>query len=153
MIIEILQLMTSLILGLLVGSLLTEAMILVPYWRSMDKKDFLRLHHTLGPQLYKYFAPLTISATVIPVVTAVVSVTFTTVPNWLSIIPAIIVLIMLVLYFAYFKSANNSFAMGFIGTDDLVAELERWAKWHWLRVVIGTGAFFVSLLVLLKVHL
>ena len=146
MIIEILQLLTSLVLGLLVGSLLTEAMILVPYWRTMDAKEFLRLHHTMGPQLYKYFAPLTILATVIPVVSAIVSVIFQEDTDWLSIIPAVIVLLMLILYFLYFKGANNKFATSSMSSDDLSAELTKWAQWHWLRVMIGIVAFIVSLL-------
>lgn len=68
MIIEILQLLPCLLLGLLVGSLLTEAMILVPYWRTMDAKESLRLHSTMGPKLYSYFAPLTVAATIVPVI-------------------------------------------------------------------------------------
>jgi len=63
MFIEILQLLSCMALGLLVGSLLTEAVILVPYWRAMDPQEFLDLHGTLEQQLYRYFAPLTIVAT------------------------------------------------------------------------------------------
>ena len=63
MIIELIQLASSFFLGLLVGSLLTEASILLPYWRAMDPEEFLNLHGSLGPRLYGYFAPLTIIAT------------------------------------------------------------------------------------------
>ena len=148
MMIEMLQLVSSLALGLLVGSLLTEAMILVPYWRSMESKEFLRLHSTLGPRLYTYFAPLTILATMLPVFAAVMPIIMGIMPFWISLFPAIITLIMLAIYFGYFKGANESFKTGSVGLDGLSDELAKWAKWHWLRVILGIAAFISSLLVL-----
>ena len=149
MIIEILQLISCFALGLLVGSLLTEAMILVPYWRTMKPKEFLSLHSTLGPRLFIYFAPLTILATMLPVVAAVMPFVLGTTSHWLSIVPAIITLIMLAIYFGYFKGANDSFKSGSVGVDGLAEELTKWARWHWTRVVLGIAAFFTSLLVIL----
>jgi hypothetical protein len=148
MIIETSQLISCLALGLLVGSLLTEAMILVPYWRTMEPEEFLRLHHALGPRLYLYFAPLTIMATILPVIAAVLPFMLGEGWHWLSAVPAILVLIMLVIYFAYFKGANQSFESGSVGVDGLSLELAKWANWHWARVVLGIAAFFTSLLVI-----
>lgn len=54
--IELFLLLSCLALGLLVCSLLTEVMILVPYWRAMDPSEFLNLHSMLGPKLFRYFA-------------------------------------------------------------------------------------------------
>ena len=150
MIIEISQLISCFALGLLVGSLLTEAMILVPYWRTMKPEEFLSLHHTLGPRLFMYFAPLTILGTILPVIAAVLSVMLGTAFYWLAVVPAILVLTMLAIYFAYFKGANESFESGSIGVDGLSVELARWAKWHWARVILGIAAFFTSLLVILN---
>jgi len=146
--IEILQLISSFALGLLVGSLLTEAMILVPYWRTMEPKEFLSLHSTLGPRLFMYFAPLTILATILPVLSAVMPVLLGTTSHWLSVVPAVITLVMLAIYFAYFKGANDSFKSGSVGVDGLSEELTKWAKWHWTRVILGMAAFFTSLLVI-----
>ena len=148
MVIEILQLVSCLALGLLVGSLLTEAMILVPYWRTMEPSEFLSLHGKFGPRLYIYFAPLTIVATVFPVLAAVMPVILGTTLHWLSVIPATITLVMLAIYFAYFKGANESFASGSVGVEGLSEELENWAKWHWVRVMLGIVAFIASLLVI-----
>jgi len=148
MVIEILQLVSCLALGLLVGSLLTEAMILVPYWRTMEPSEFLSLHGKFGPRLYIYFAPLTIMATVFPVLAAVMPVILGTTLHWLSVIPATITLVMLAIYFAYFKGANESFASGSVGVEGLSEELENWAKWHWVRVMLGIVAFIASLLVI-----
>ena len=148
MIIEILQLMSCFSLGLLVGSLLTEAMILVPYWCTMEPKEFLSLHSALGPRLFMYFAPLPILATILPVLAAIMPVILGTTSHWLSVVPAIIALIMLVIYFAYFKGANDSFKSASVGIDGLSDELTKWAKWHWTRVILGIAAFFASLLVI-----
>ena len=148
MIVEISQLISCLALGLLVGSLLTEAMILVPYWRTMKPEEFFSLHHTLGPRLYRYFAPLTIIGTILPVIAAAISVTQGVASNWLSVVPAILVLIMLVIYFAYFKGANERFESASVAVEDLSLELAKWASWHWIRVTLGIAAFFTSLLVL-----
>jgi hypothetical protein len=150
MIVEISQIISCFALGLLVGSLLTEAMILVPYWRTMKPDEFLKLHHTLGPKLYVYFAPLTIVATLAPVIAAVLTVYLKPELSYLDVVPAVLTLIMLVIYFAYFKGANESFEMGSVGVDGLSKELSQWARWHWLRVVLGLAAFFVSILVVFK---
>ncbi len=148
MLAEILQILTSLILGLFVGSLLTEGAILVPYWRTLEPKVFLELHPTLGPKLYRYFAPLTITATMLPVTTTGVCLWTGSTTLWLSIITAVLVLVILGIYFMYFKAANTSFETGSVGIDGLPAELQRWANWHWLRTVLGIVAFFISLLAL-----
>lgn len=150
MIIELSQLFSCFALGLLVGSLLTEAMILVPYWRTMEAEEFLRLHSTLGPRLFLYFAPLTILGTMLPVIAAVLPVILGTPWHWLSVVPAIITLTMLMIYFAYFKGANEAFESGSVGVDGLSEELEKWTRWHWVRVVLGIAAFITSLLVILN---
>ncbi len=52
------NLLTVVVLGLYAGSLLTEGMLLVPHWRSMEPENFFRLHGEFGPRLFRYFAPL-----------------------------------------------------------------------------------------------
>jgi len=146
--IEILQLVSSFMLGLLMGGLLAEAFILVPYWRKMDPRTFLDLHGSMGPQLFRYFAPLTVVGTMMPIFTLLVRlVSGEAIPGlaWLS---AILVLAMLAIYFTYFKGANASFASGTVGVKDLAGELNRWANWHWLRTALGLLAFLASLTLL-----
>ncbi len=150
MIADTLQILSSLTLGLFVGSLLTEAIILVPYWRSIKPEIFLKLHGTLGPQLYCYFAPLTILATLLPAATAIFCIWAGTTTRTFSVIVAVLMLIILGIYFYYFKDANDSFKSRSVGADGLPAELQRWATWHWIRTVIGFGAFLISLLVLIR---
>ena len=145
MIFETLQIISVAVIGLLVGSLLTEAMILVPYWRKMKSEEFLRLHGTMGPSLYRYFAPLTIAGTVTPIITGIYSVILTPSSFSLSAVVAVLAGMMFCIYFIYFKAANESFETGSVGVEVIPDELERWAAWHWLRVVIGLIAFSLSI--------
>jgi hypothetical protein len=142
---DVLQTLTSLILGLFVGSLLTEGGILVPYWRSLKPESFLSLYGTLGPHLERYFAPLTVAATLIPTITFVFCY-WVGAEGWIySASVAVIMLAILGIFYYYFKSANASFASGSVGMECLPAELRRWSNWHWLRTVMGLVAFVLSL--------
>lgn len=143
--------LSTTVLGLFSGSLLTEAALLVPYWRSMPANDFLGLHHTLGPRLYRFFAPLTIAATVVPAVTAVTVWSINSEARMFAAAASLTMLAILGLYFAYFNGANARFAAGSLSADELSIELGRWSFIHWMRTVAAIGAFVVSLLALLKV--
>ncbi len=148
MLLEALQTISVAVIGLLTGSLLTEAMILVPYWRKMEPEEFLRLHGTMGPSLYRYFAPLTAAGTMIPIVTGVYSMVLAPSSVGLSAMVALLAGMMFCTYFVYFKGANESFETRSIGVEAVANELRRWAAWHWLRVAIGLIAFFLSIAVL-----
>jgi hypothetical protein len=148
--VDFLQLLNALVLGLFVGSLLTEAVILVPYWRKLKPEDFFQLHGTLGPQLYRYFAPLTILATAIPICTAVFCLWFDTPARFYFVTAAVLVLFILGIYFSYFMRANAGFENKSINVSDLTVELSRWSAWHWLRTGIAFVAFALSLFALMN---
>src|SRR5688572_29124432 len=61
-------------LALFVGALLTEAVVLVPMWRSLQPQEFFVLHAAHAHRLFKFFAPLTAGATILAVAAAVTSV-------------------------------------------------------------------------------
>jgi len=141
--IDALNLMATIFLGLYAGSLLTEAMILVPYWRRMPADEFFGLHSELGPRLFRYFAPLTIvtvgCAVVVPFLNA-------SDRNTLWLISALLAASALIIFFIYFKKANKSFANHSLNDSQLPGELKRWASWHWLRTVIIITALGTSVL-------
>ncbi len=133
------------VLGLTAGALLAEAAILVPYWRSLPPDTFLEWYRENGALLMRFFAPLEIAATLIPILAAIA--------NWLSGAPAgwimassLLSILVLGTFPLYFKKANASFAEGSIETDRVTAELRRWAHWHQARVVIATAAFVTAIL-------
>lgn len=138
--IEVLHILATILIGLYAGSLLTEAMILVPFWRKMAPKDFFELHHKMGPNLFRYFAPLTTMAVGVSVVSAIFG------GLW-DIIAGSLCVLAFIIFFVYFKKANASFASQSLTHEDLAPELTRWARWHWVRtffVVLALGASAVG---------
>ncbi|WP_170132028.1 DUF1772 domain-containing protein [Arenicella xantha] len=132
--------------GILAGALLTEANVLVPYWRKMKPKEFLGLHHQMGPSLFRFFAPLTIAGTMLPLITLIGAYIVGSQALYWWAISAALGLLMLGIYFAYFKSANKRFETSSISEDELPAELSRWAYWHNLRCVLAVASLIAALL-------
>ncbi len=130
--IDALNILSTLVLGIYAGSLLTEAMILVPYWRRMKPAEFFGLHSSLGPSLFRYFAPLTTAAVVLAIAAAALN----RGENLAWLVTAILCLSALIIFFVYFNKANKSFADHSLKDGELAQELTRWASWHWLRTTI-----------------
>jgi hypothetical protein len=135
-------------LALFVGALLTEAIVLVPMWRTLQPQEFFTLHAAHAHRLYKFFAPLTASATVLAVIAAVTSLASGHSGRVPSVVAAALALLILSTYFLYFRRANASFAEASITHEKLPAELARWAAWHWFRTAIGLVALASTLLAL-----
>ena len=132
-----LNLVATLALGLYAGSLLTEGVILVPYWRRMPHAEFIRLHGDVGPSLFRYFAPLTTVAVGLSAVVAIrEAVLFSG-----HTLAAVLCVGALLTFYAYFKRANAAFAAGTLTANELAPELARWSAWHWLRTVAVLAAF------------
>ena len=139
---EIASLITSILCGLFAGALLTEAGILVPYWRKMDPTAFLELHHTMAEPLFRFFAPLTIAGTISPTLNigiAILTGESISISLWLAVGLSIFILI---LYFAFFKSANERFATT---TNAVEASniLTTWAAWHNVRTILAIIVFIL----------
>jgi len=139
---DIAQLLSTLVLGLLAGSLFTEAIILVPYWRRMDPAEFFQLHGNLGPHLFRFFAPLTIVAVGLAVTVAITNGT----TNMAWLVTAGLCLAALAIFFIYFRAANNRFATHDMPDAALAGELAKWTIWHWLRTLIIIVALGASIL-------
>lgn len=149
--IEALSFLTTVILGLFAGSLLTEALLLVPFFRALSFDEFNRLHHEFGPRLYRYYAPLTISATVLPIASAAAT-TLTDARHWMiACAPAALALAILATYVLYFRDANRAFAEKRLDAPALAKELARWARVHNFRTLLAIGAFVASALATMRV--
>lgn len=138
---DTLNILSTLIVGLYAGSLLTEATILVPYWRRMDPVEFFRLHSSLGPRLFRYYAPLTASAVALALIVAILN----RAENLAWNVTSGLCLSALIIFFVYFSKANKSFANHSLTDGDLAGELTRWASWHWLRTGVVIIAFASSI--------
>lgn len=145
---EVMPLLAAAGLALFVGALLTEAMVLVPMWRTLQPREFFALHAAHAHRLYAFFAPLTIGATLLAVGAALTSIASGRPSSAASIVAAALALVMLSTYGLYFQRANARFADASIAHDALPAELARWARWHWFRTAIGLVALASALLAL-----
>lgn len=145
---EIMPFLAAASLALFVGALLTEALVLVPMWRTFQPQEFFTLHAAHAHRLYAFFAPLTVSATLLAVAAAITSVVTHRPLSSASVIAAVLALVILSTYGLYFRRANASFAEASIAYEALPAELARWATWHWFRTIIGLVALVSALLAL-----
>jgi hypothetical protein len=146
--VEVMPLLAAGCLALFIGALFVEAMVLVPMWRSLKPQEFFALHAAHAHRLYAFFAPLTVSATLLAVAAAITSVTTNRPLSFASVIAAVLALMMLATYGLYFRHANAKFAEASITYEALPAELARWASWHWFRTTIGLVALASALLAL-----
>lgn len=146
--IEILHGLSVGILGIFVGTQIAEGALFVPYWKKLPAAEFFALHKTYGPKIYKFFAPITMGATFIPVVTAVYSVLTDADGQGASIVTAVLCLMFFFTYPIYFKRANQAFADASLSEAELPRELIKWGKWHWARVYMELGAFSGSIVAL-----
>jgi hypothetical protein len=145
---EVMLFLSAAGLALFVGALLTEAMVLVPMWRTLQPQEFFTLHAAHAHRLYTFFAPLTVSATLLAVGAAIASVATDRPLSSAAVVAAVLALFVLSTYFLYFQRANASFAAASITHEALPAELARWASWHWFRTAIGLVALASALLAL-----
>ena len=145
---EVMPFLAAAGLALFVGALLTEAMVLVPMWRTLQPQEFFTLHAAHAHRLYTFFAPLTVSATLLAVVAAITSVATDRPLSSASVVAAVLALVILSTYVLYFQRANASFAEASITHEALPAELARWASWHWFRTTVGLVALASALLAL-----
>ena len=138
--IELLYIVTALAVGLLAGALLTEGCILVPYWRKMTPDDFFRLHGSIGPNLFHYFAPLTTVAVLLSVILGASDIVANSANSAIRA-STLLCVMALAVFFLYFKKANQKFADHAIPDSALAIELRRWAAWHWFRTALVVAAF------------
>ena len=143
-----LQFVTTLASGIFTGALLTEAFVLVPFWRKMDAADFLSRHASMGPSLFRFFAPLTVAGSMLPPLTWLLATVTHSPTQTYWAISGLIGLAMLAIYFAYFDKANASFKDASIEESALANELARWAFWHNFRTGLAVIGFSTALLAL-----
>jgi uncharacterized membrane protein YphA (DoxX/SURF4 family) len=148
--IETLAVLTVSVLGLFAGSLLTEGLLLVPYFRALKFDEFYRLHHDFGPRLYSYYAPLTVCATVLPLLLAAGAALVDPRHGSFAWLAAALCIVIMSTYFFYFHRANQAFAKKRLSEAALEQELTRWAGVHNFRTVLAICAFAASILAVVQ---
>ena len=143
---EALRFLSLASLGIFVGAMLTEGLVLVPYWRSLSPPDFFAWYAANDRRLVGFFGPLTAIAALLAVVAAVASVWEGHPGRWPAVLAAVLSITVVSTFFLYFQRANVSFATATIGAEHLSTELVRWARWHWLRTGTSLVAFAAALM-------
>ncbi|MDW3646397.1 MAG: hypothetical protein R8P61_05030 [Bacteroidia bacterium] len=137
------------ILGIFLGAQITEAVLFVPYWKSLDPDDFFELHKTYGKKIHQFFAPLTIAATLIPLATVGYQMIKQDDHLLLWGVMGLATVAFFSTYFLYFKKANQSFADRSLSNEALPRELNKWGNWHWGRIFFEILALLSALALLL----
>lgn len=128
-------------LGVFAGGMLTEGCVLVPYWRSLKPSEFFAWYAANGQRLQGFFGPLTIVTTLLALAAGLSSLCEGHPAGWLATLAAGLSVAVVLTFFVYFGKANKSFANASFPADEVAAELDRWARWHWWR----TGLSFLAL--------
>lgn len=134
------------ILGVFLGAQLTEAVLFVPYWKALSADDFFDFYQNYGKKIHQFFAPLTIAATLIPLLSVAYHLIDQTASPLLLGILGVSTLAFFSTYFLYFKEANQQFAQRSLSTEAVPKALARWGKWHWGRVGFECLALMAALL-------
>ena len=139
-------LLATLSLGLTSGALLTEAVVLVPFWRSLPPESFLDWYRANAALLFNFFGPLEIVATVLIVLAAAMALIRRRPGFGWWVLACLFAVFVLAAFPLYFREANASFELATIEVTMVSEELERWAAWHWGRTVIAFAAFAAAAL-------
>jgi uncharacterized membrane protein len=134
----------TVMLGVFAGSLALEGAVLVPFWRTLNPSQFFDLHRKFGQRLFRYFAPLTTVAVVLPVTSAVINRHDSrALLGWVA---AGLALVVLSSYPLFFDKANKAFENRSVSDSDLPYALKRWAGVHAFRTLLALVAFVASAL-------
>lgn len=143
--ISLLSIVSTASIGLLVGALLTESCLLVPYWRSLSSDAFHAHYRELHPRLYRYFTPLTVAPLLLSLVAALLRLATRDPVVWPAVTAGVLVVCAAATHEIYFKRANAQFASGPLSDVALVTELAKWSLWNWVRVCLGLAALGASI--------
>lgn len=143
---EILRILAALALGLFAGSMLTEALVLVPFWRALAPEAFLAWYAQNDARLLDYFGPITSVAGVTAVASAMMTALARHPSRGITAVAAVLMVAVVSTFYLYFRDVNLRFAAGSIAPEAVAGELARWAAWHWARTVVSVLAFTLALL-------
>jgi hypothetical protein len=143
---DVLRYLAAASLGIFAGAMLTEAGVLVTFWRSLAPAEFLRWYAANAQRLLAYFSPVTSVSAVLAILAAVASFWQGHPGRWYALAAAGLAVVIVASFFVYFERANASFAAATIALDAVPAELARWSAWHNARTVLSLVALAASLL-------
>ena len=127
-------------LGVFAGAMLTEAGVLVPYWRSLDADSFHAWYSANAARLLRFFGSVTWLAGVSALGWALLANASGDGNRTWAAVTAGLMLSVVAMFPIYFKQANASFLAAPTSPKETARALRRWATYHWLRAGISLGA-------------
>ena len=143
---ELVALLTVASLGIFLGAMLTEGLVLVPYWRSLSAEAFYSWYGANDKRLLGFFGPVTWLAALSAIAAAGLSFWTAHPRRWYAVAAAACALVVVSMFFVYFERANAAFSRGEIPANELSVELSRWAAWHWARTGLSLVALTAAIL-------
>lgn len=137
--------------GIFLGSQITEAVLLVPYWQSLSTADFYIYYQEFGPAIGRFYTFLTIIAALIPVGLSMYLFRTKTPGIGFAVTSSVFAVLFVACFYIYFKSTNEMFYQSALSSIELKNELIIWSNWHWGRIVLeGLSLLFLVLAVTRK---
>jgi hypothetical protein len=135
--------LSVLLLGLLSGAMLLIAVSFVPFWRSMPPAEFRNWFSANSFSIGALMFPLG-TASAVASVAAWMFAQGQPTRRWLLLAMLAAQGVVLVTL-AINEPANRLFAEpGALNDVDTSAVLATWIVWHWIRLLLGMGAFYAA---------
>lgn len=134
------------LLGVTAGAMLAEAALLVPYWQSLTPNEFFDWYAENASRLVDFYSPLEIGSALISLLIAIACSIQSRPGSRLWWTAAVLSIVVIAMFFVYFKDANAGFSNRTVAEDALAAALTSWGRWQWARVFIGISAFAAAVL-------
>jgi len=138
------------IFSIFVGSQITEAVILVPYWQSLSASEFYSYYKDFGPAIGRFYSILTIVSALIPIVLSVYYFRAKSSRLTYCLVSTLFAILFVLCFYIYFKGTNELFYQSAFNESDLKNELITWSKWHWGRIVLECLSLFFLILAFTK---
>ena len=132
--------------AIFLGSQITEGFFLVPFWKSLPKAEFYNYYAAFGPTISTFYSLLTIIAVLIPVSISIYCYIKKSLALYYAVVSSIFALLIIVIFYVYFKGVNQQFYEAILNTNQLKSVLQTWEYLHWARVFLE----IVSLIFLIK---
>lgn len=135
-----LALTSAVLAGVLSGGMVLIQAVLVPFWRATPPAEFRRWFAENVDRLRRLMVPLGGAAGALSVASAVTQLNGRHGPNVVSAAAAVATGGVIAITLAVNEPANHRFTEEPLSDSETGDLLQRWARWHTVRVILGLAA-------------
>lgn len=126
--------------GLLTGGMVLIDVVLLPFWRGMPPADFRRWFTAHAPRIRTVMIPLGMGACVVGVLSTTAQLIAHGRSSRASATATAATAGVIAITVAVSEPANHRFTAGTLTDSETRDLLQKWARWHHVRVVLGLAA-------------